>query len=95
MGVGDLSMTQKSKPLKEEEIAGLFALYHACDGSIHARIPIQAFRSELRKPYDKEAKRILKKLIKRGFVHRHPGRSKTYGITKLGIRTLRELGLIP
>ena len=80
--------------LKPEEIAGLVALYHACDGSSKSHIPIEFFRKKLRGPYKQQADKILKKLRRRGFVHVHKGRTKSYGITKEGINKLRELRLI-
>ena len=82
------------RPLKPEEIAGLLALYYACGGSTKAHVPIEFFRRRLREPYRREARRIIKKLRRRGFVHVHPGRTESYGITKEGIRVLKEMKLI-
>jgi len=83
------------RPLKPEEVAGLIALYDACGGSTKAHVPIEFFRRRLRDPYRGEAKRIMRRLRRRGFVHVHRGRTESYGVTMMGIDRLREMGLIP
>ena len=83
------------KPLKPEEIAGLMALYYACSRSIHAHVSIPRFRQKLSDLYKDEAKKILEKIRRRGFVHVHKGREETYGINMAGVKKLKDLGRIP
>ena len=74
-----------------EIVAGLLALYYACDGSTRARVPVQGFRAKLSKPYKQFARAILKKLRKAGYIHVHKGREESYGVNMAGIDKLREL----
>jgi len=83
-----MSMTGDTLP---EIVAGLLALYYACDGSTRAHVPVQGFRAKLRKPYKQFARAILKKLRKAGYIHVHKGRDESYGINMAGIDKLREL----
>ncbi|MCW3990267.1 MAG: hypothetical protein NWE88_09355 [Candidatus Bathyarchaeota archaeon] len=74
-----------------EIVAGLLALYYACDGSTRAHVPVPGFRAKLSKPYKQFARAILKKLRKAGYIHVHKGREESYGINMAGIDKLREL----
>ena len=83
--------------MRPEEIAGLIALYYACNGSVHAHVPIERIRRKFSAPYRDEAKRIVEKLSRHpeGFVHIHKGRTISYGITMAGVKKLRDLQLTP
>jgi len=83
-----MSMTGDTLP---EIVAGLLALYYACDGSTRAHVPVQGFRAKLSKPYKQFARAILKKLRKAGYIHVHKGREESYSINMAGIDKLREL----
>ena len=83
-----MSMTGDTLP---EIVAGLLALYYACDGSTRAHVPVQGFRAKLSKPYKQFARAIMKKLRKAGYIHVHKGRDESYGVNMAGIDKLREL----
>lgn len=74
-----------------EIVAGLLALYYACNGSTRAHVPVQGFRAKLARPYKQFAKAILKKLRRAGYVHVHKGRDESFGINMAGVGKLREL----
>ena len=74
-----------------EIVAGLLAIYYACDGTTRAHMPIQGFRAKLSKHYKQFARAILKKLRKAGYIHVHKGREESYGVNMAGIDKLREL----
>ena len=71
-------------------IAGLLALWDA-SGSIHAHVPVPAFRNKLADSYKEEAKKILKWMRSYGFAQRKGG-TDSWRITKPGKRFLDELG---
>ena len=83
-----MSMTGDTLP---EIVAGLLALYYACDGSTRAHVPVQGFRAKIARPYKQFARAILKKLRKAGYIHVHKGRDESYGINMVGIDKLKEL----
>jgi len=83
------------KPLKDEHIAGLLALYDACDGTIHAHVRKKFWKNKFQEPYRDLADKIIKKLCSNpdGLVLKHKGRNNTYSITMNAIRRLGELGI--
>lgn len=85
------------KPLKDEEIAGLMAVFYSCNGSPSVHVPLEYIRKKLRPPYRDEAKRVVEKLASRPerFVLSHKGRTTSYSITIAGIEALKKLKLIP
>ena len=84
------------KPLTKGEIAVLVALWEACNGSIHAHVPEQAVISRFKPHFRGLARKTLRKLARRPerYVLRHKNRETSYSITMMGIRKLRELGII-
>ncbi len=86
-----------SRPsLKPEAVAGLLAIYEACGGSIYTHQPLELIRKKFAKPSKPFCKGIFEDLVRHpdGFVSRHSGRDKSYGITMNGISVLRGLGLV-
>jgi len=83
--------------LPDEIIAGLLALYDACDCSTHARVQKTFWRRNFSSEYEKQANTIIKKCCSNpeGLVRRIPGRNMTYGITMAGVRALRRVRAIP
>jgi hypothetical protein len=77
-----------------ELIAGTLALYYASNGSINAKVPIQAARSKLSEPYRSYTKSIMKKVRKAGFCNVYPRRKTVYSINVSGIKFLKSMGLI-
>jgi len=77
-----------------EIVAGTLALYYACNGSINAKVPIQAVRSKLSEPYRQYTKSILKKVRKAGFCNVFPRRKTVYSINVSGIKFLKSMRLI-
>jgi len=83
--------------LPAEIIAGLLALYDACDKSTHARVQKRNWKRNFSAEYSKESNKIIKKCYTNpeGFVRRIPGRNMTYGITMAGVRVLKRARAIP
>ncbi len=88
--------TTNAKPLTNEEIAVLVALWEACGGSIHAHVPEQAVLSHFPSHFRGLARRTLRKLVRRPerYILRHKNRETSYSITVIGIKKLKELGII-
>jgi len=78
-----------------EFIAGLLALYYACNGSSKAHVPLQRFAAKLSEPYKPFASAILERVTKGGYVHIHKGRGRSYGINMAGVKKLLKFGLLP
>ena len=86
-----------AKPLTNGEIATLYALYLATDGSTKAHPPEQAIKAKIRKEFKNMLKGFLKDLCKHPerYAVKHPTRGDmTYQITLEGINKLKELGLV-
>lgn len=77
-----------------ELIAGTLALYYACNGSVKAKVPIQAIRAKLSEPYKQYTKSVLKKVRKAGFCNVYPRDKMVYSINVSGIKFLKSLGLV-
>ena len=85
-----------TKKINPEHIAGLIAIYDACNGSIKGHVPISAIRKKLSNPYKQYCKIIIKYLKKHPdkLIHEHVGRNHSYGITLNGIQILKEKGIL-
>ena len=77
-----------------ELIAGTLALYYACNGSINAKVPIQAVRSKLSEPYGQYTKSNMKRVREAGFCNVYPRRKTVYSINISGIKFLKFIGFI-
>jgi len=85
------------KPLSEQEIATLYALYKAANESIHAHVPEHAVLARFRKDLRGFAREALADLTRRPetYVIKHPTKGgMTYQITLEGIKILKEKGII-
>ena len=86
--------------LTEHEKIVLIALYYACKGSTKANVGYQYIRKKIPKQYwmTISIEKTLRKLEKKGLIWTHYGRrangGKTYGITKEGIKYLKQNKLI-
>jgi len=86
-----------TKPLRQEEIAAILAIYYACNGSIRAHQPIERIKVKFVKALRPEAKKILEQTAKRPerYILKHKNKTETYAITLNGIKLLEDLGIIP
>jgi len=85
------------KPLTQEQIAVLLALYEATKGSIHAHVPKRAVQAHFRKDLRGFAGEALDELIRHPsrYAIKHPTKGEmTYSITLEGIKKLKEMKLI-
>ncbi len=86
--------------MEEDTTIVLLAIYLACKGSTKANVSLPYIKKKIpRKQLMMiDFKKTLKQLEKQGLIWKHPGRrangGATYGITKEGIKFLRQNKLI-
>lgn len=80
--------------LKPEEIATIFAVYEACNRSIHAHQPIQRIQVKMRRDLKKGIKKWVEKVARKPEQYIQKHKDKTYSITKNGITILRNYSII-
>ena len=82
--------------LKPEEIATIYAVYQACDGSTQAHPPIHRIRAKFIKELKENATKWVERVARKPerYIQKHTNGEKTYSITMNGIRLLKELNLI-
>lgn len=80
--------------LKEYELeAVLCALYAKCGDSIYCHVPLEAIKAKLRRDLWPILRRALRELEKKGLIYRKGG-TKSYGLTREGVRKAREVCFI-
>jgi predicted transcriptional regulator len=65
---------------------------------MYAHKPLPFIRKKFNEIYRDDAKKIIEKLVARGYASPHKGRGISYAITHAGIekiKELQELGIIP
>jgi len=85
-----------SRPLKQEEIVAIFAVWAATGGDIHAHQPIGFIRRKFEKSLKSHAKKILEETARHPeqYIIKHKNRDTTYMITLAGIKVLEDQGMI-